>query len=115
MIKRLILCLAVLSLSQQYYYVCNDNPTYYVADGFHLHGGDVSSQLFNTYAEAIIDAKNFINGDKTKIATIIPAGGGKYTAYKKILASTKPSTVPNEKYDNVFYGKRIAQCKYLLT
>ena len=68
MFKELIVCLAVLGLvtSQTVctHYACNDGYGYYAttAGGFDLYGGDESQKDFDNYADAMKDAKNYING-----------------------------------------------------
>ena len=66
MFKELIVCLAVVSLSLSQTvctnYACNDGYGYYSNDGFDLYGGDESQKDFNNYADAMQDAKDYING-----------------------------------------------------
>ena len=119
MLKAIIVCLAVLSLSSSQIipsvtFDCPDAYGYYFTNGFDLWGGDVSDAEFDTYAQAVADAKNYINGDNTKAATLVSLEGGRYHVYRKIAAKANPSLATNYTRINAFYGKKVAERNSLL-
>ena len=116
--KAILICLIILGLTAAQNLCAtlegNDGYGYYYTDGIDMAGGDVSSQEVASFEEAVADAKSYVNGHNTRVATLVPLERGRYRVYRKVAIKTAPP-ISGSQWINIFYGKKIATVSYDMT
>lgn len=78
--------------------------SYFLTHNLCMYGGDIRDKTVNGYGTAVETAKEMINGDFNRCATIKNIGGGKHQIFLKNSRAANPSKTNDHDRVTIFFG-----------